>query len=526
MVSPRSLWAWGLEAQEPTHVQLQQAARGLSAKYKVNLGPVQPPKANTLELSAARVRPPLALAEFTSTGTRTRAFHTYGHSFRDRVRKFHGLYPSPVDAVASPRTEGELASVLDWCASKGYAALPFGGGSSVVGGFEPPDSVLGAISVDMSAMDRVLEVDTVSRAARIQAGAFGPAIESHLKPYGLTLRHFPQSFEFSTLGGWIATRSAGHYATNQTHIEDYVESIRMVTPSGVWASRRLPGSGAGPDPNRLAAGSEGIFGVITEAWVRVQASPRYRTSAGVEFPSFAMACEAARAIVQAKLWPANCRVLDEGEAQAAAGMDGSRALLVLGFESADAPQDGPMQVALEIAKEHGGSVGGGEKGNIGNQDAVAQWRKSFLEMPFVWNTLLGLGLINDTFETAVTWDRWPQFHENVRSATLDALRRVCGGGTVTCRITHIYPDGPAPYYTFTGLGKQGSELEMWAEIKAAASDAVVSAGGTITHHHAVGRDHRPWYDRERPGPFAEALRAAKKALDPKGVMNPGVLIEP
>ncbi len=526
MDSQRSLWAWGLESQEPTREQLQQAASRLAAKYKVNLVPAAPPGSDVIELRPPRARVPRALAAFTSTGTRTRAFHSYGHSFRDRVRKFHGSYPNPVDAVAAPRNEDELSAVLDWCSSKGYAALPFGGGSSVVGGVEPPQSVPGAVSVDMSSMGQVLEGDTVSRAARIQAGTFGPAIERHLKPHGLTLRHFPQSFEFSTLGGWIATRSAGHYATNQTHIEDFVKSVRMVTPSGVWASRRLPGSGAGPDPNRYVAGSEGILGVITEAWVRVQASPRRRASAGVEFPSFAQAAAAARAIVQTKLWPANCRVLDEGEAQVAAGMDGSRALLVLGFESADVPQDGPMQVALDIARENGGMQNAGDKGAARGQDAVALWRRSFLEMPFVWNTLLGLGLINDTFETAVTWDRWSQFHEQVRAATFDALRRVCGGGMVTCRFTHLYPDGPAPYYTFTGLGKQGSEMEMWAEVKAAASEAVISSGGTITHHHAVGRDHRPWYDRERPDLFAGALRAAKKALDPIGVMNPGVLIEP
>ncbi len=403
----------------------------------------------------------------------------------------------------------------------------------MVGGVEPPQQVEGAVCIDMSALGQILEVDAVSRAARIQGGAFGPAIEAALKPHGLTLRHFPQSFEFSTLGGWIATRSAGHYATNQTHIEDFVESVRMVTPAGVWQSQRLPGSGAGPSPDRLVAGSEGVLGVITEAWVRVQAAPVYRASAAVTFGSFSAATDAARAIVQAKLWPANCRVLDEGEAQFSAGLDGRHALLVLGFESSDVPQGDLIGQALRLAHQHGGRVD--DTGTVvadGKEDRpdralgpAARWRTSFLQMPYAWNTMLGLGLINDTFETAVTWDRWPEFDHTVREAVLDALRRTCGGGWVTCRFTHVYPDGPAPYYSFAGLGRPGAELELWAEIKRAASDAVIRAGGTITHHHAVGRDHRPWYDRERPNLFAEAMRAVKKSVDPQGIMNPGVLLD-
>jgi alkyldihydroxyacetonephosphate synthase len=401
-----------------------------------------------------------------------------------------------------------------------------------VGGVEPPDSSDGAVTIDLSALNRVLEVDGVSRAARIQAGVYGPALEDQLRPHGFTLRHFPQSFEYSSLGGWIATRSGGHYATNHTHIDDFVESVRMVSPRGIWESRRLPGDGAGPSPDRLAIGSEGILGIITEAWMRVQARPRFRASAGVTFPSFETGAEAARHIVQAKLWPANCRLLDPGEAATAAGLDGRHALLVLGFESAELPQGDLMRCAIDIARDAGGTVGeeaikvsGSQGDEAGRQGSVGTWRDSFLRAPYFRNLTSGLGLVAETVETAITWERWPRLDASVRGALLDALRRVCGGGAVTCRFTHVYPDGPAPYFTFEGLGRRGAELEMFAEIKQAASEAVIAAGGTITHHHAVGRLHRPWYDQQRPDLFAETLRAAKRVLDPNGVLNPGVLID-
>ena len=187
----------------------------------------------------------------------------------------------------------------------------------------------------------MLEIDATSRAARIQAGVLGPALEDQLRPHGFTLRHFPQSFRFSSLGGWIATRSGGHYATNHTHIDDFVESVRMLTPRGWWESRRLPGCGAGPSPDRMVLGSEGILGIISEAWMRIQARPTFRATAGITFDSWAAGCEAVRLIVQAKLWPANCRILDPVEAGRAAGLDGAPALVIVAFESAELSQRHP-----------------------------------------------------------------------------------------------------------------------------------------------------------------------------------------
>jgi alkyldihydroxyacetonephosphate synthase len=359
----------------------------------------------------------------------------------------------------------------------------------------------------------------VSRAARIQAGATGPRLEAQLAEHALTMRFFPQSFELSTLGGWIATRAAGHFATVWTHIDDLVESIRAITPTGAWESRRLPGSGAGPSPDRMLLGSEGILGVVTEAWVRVQPKPAFRAGRAVRFPDFLRGAEAVRAVAQSGLSPANCRLVDALEAQQTGASDGTHAVLVLGFESVDHDVDHALARGLAICREHGGEP---DAPGAGRSGAVGAWREAFIAMPYLRDALLQLGVLSDTFETAITWDRLPAFHAAVVGAVREALGEPC---RVTCRLTHVYPDGPAPYFTVLAPSRRGDELAQWDEMKRAASDAILAAGGTITHHHAVGRDHRPWYDAQRPDPFAAALRAAKRAVDPAGVLNPGVLID-
>jgi alkyldihydroxyacetonephosphate synthase len=423
-----------------------------------------------------------------------------------------------------------VARLLDWCASAGAAAIPFGGGTSVVGGVEPRTGpeYAGAVSIDMRALDRVLEVDRDSRAALVQAGATGPVLEDQLREHDLTLRHFPQSFEYSTLGGWIVTRAGGHFATLLTHIDDLVESVRALTPAGVWESRRLPGSGAGPSPDRMLIGSEGILGVVTQAWMRLQDRPRHKASASVEFATFADGAAAVRELSQSGLWPSNCRLLDPGEA-ALTGASAEGALLVLGFESARHPVDAWLERALECCADHRGSVQGEPRTSAtggGSSSGGDTWRSFFLQAPYLRDTLVAGGVLSETFETAITWDRLDEFVQTVRTAAESAVAEVCGAGRVTCRFTHAYPDGAAPYFTVLAPARRGDEVEQWDAVKAAASEAIAAAGGTITHHHAVGRDHRPWYDRQRPDPFAEALRAAKRAVDPSAVLNPGVLIDP
>jgi alkyldihydroxyacetonephosphate synthase len=518
MARSRNRWGWGFEDAAVAADDARAAAPGVVAMFGFGSTDVADPVALPA-LPAPRVRPPRALAALCRDDDNDRASHSLGKSYVDAIRGLRGEYEHVVDLVARPGDEAEVEALLAWASGANVAVIPYGGGTSVVGGVEPriPPSYDGALSLDLGRLDRVLEVDAVSRAARIQAGASGPRLEEQLGGHRLTMRFYPQSFELSTLGGWIATRAGGHFATGPTHVDDLVESVRAITPTGAWASRRLPGSGAGPSPDRMLLGSEGILGVITEAWVRVQPRPKHRASRTVRFDSFVQGAEAVRPIVQSGLRPAGCRLIDALEAQQTGAGEGERAVLVLAFESTDHPVDHELARALELCRDHGGEP------DEPSARAAGAWREAFLRMPYLRDMLLRLGIVSETFESAVTWDRFPAFHEAVVGATRAALGEPC---RVTCRFTHVYPDGPAPYFTVIAPARPGEELEQWREAKRAASEAILAAGGTITHHHAVGRDHRPWYDAQRPDPFAAALRAAKAAVDPQGVLNPGVLLDP
>ena len=429
-----------------------------------------------------------------------RALHAHGASYLDVVRALRGEFPHVPDVVEHPADEAGVLRALERARGASFSVTPFGGGTSVVGGVDPVRGPGhdGAMSLDLTRLDRVLEVDRTSLAARIQAGATGPRIEEQLAEHGMTMRFYPQSFERSTLGGWIATRAAGHFATGPTHIDDLVESVRAVTLGGdVWESRRLPGSGAGPSPDRLLLGSEGTLAVITEAWVRVRPRDEPRWTARVELDDFSTGLELIREIVQGGLRPSNCRLIEEREARLT--FAGEKTLLLLGFE-------GDLGGVETVRRLCPGLTEGGSGG----------WREAFLRAPYLRDTLVAMGVFAETYETAVTWDRLPALIEGVRDAVPAA----------TCRITHAYPDGAAPYFTVLAPARRGDEEAQWTEVKRAVSDAVTAAGGTITHHHAVGRDHRPWYDEQRPEPFATALRAAKTALDPDWRLNPGVLLKP
>jgi alkyldihydroxyacetonephosphate synthase len=512
----RKFWGWGLEDEQPSPKEVKRI--GLGARKQLGFGPAEverPPRLEDVWLPPARLEPPASLAPICRSDPYERALHSYGRAYRDVVRAFRGRFDHPPDVVAHPRDERDVEHLLEWCADVAAAAVPFGGGTSVVGGVEPRVPQEAAVSIDLKGMSGVLEVDSVSRSAHIAAGTTGPRLEAELNAHGLTLRHYPQSFEFSTLGGWIATRAAGHFATLHTHIDDFVEAVRAVTPRGIWESRRLPASGAGPSPDRMLVGSEGILGVITEAWVRVQEAPRSKESAAVLFGSFGQGAVAVRALAQSRLFPTNCRLLDPAEAALAGASSDGHALLVLGLEGTG-DLSTAMGEALELCRDHAGEPR--EKGG----ESEGAWRDAFLRAPYLRDTLMAAGILAETFETSVTWERFEDFVASVRVTTEKALG---GEGRVTCRLTHAYPDGAAPYFTVLAPARRGGELEQWDEIKAAVSETIAAAGATITHHHAVGRDHRPWYDRQRPEPFALALRAAKGALDPQGILNPGVLLD-
>ena len=470
-----------------------------------------------------------------------RISHALGKAYRDVVRGFRGQFDNPPDVVAFPNTEEDIGRLLDWCADASLAAIPYGGGTSVVGGVEPRPSgdYAGAVSIDLRKLDRVLEVDTTSRAARIQAGVLGPALEDQLREHELTLRHFPQSFEYSTLGGWIATRAGGHFATLYTHIDDLVESVRAITPTGEWESRRLPGSGAGPSPDRLLLGSEGALGIITDAWVRLQARPLYKLSCGVAFDDFAAAADAVRDLSQSGLHPSNCRLLDATEAEVTGAGPAGRSLLVLGFESAHHPVDDAMNTGLECAGDHGGQPGevkgqsvaqpqsGAVRANPpaaeAGSDPVGSWRHAFLAAPYLRDTFVSLGVLSDTFETAITWERFAEFHAEVMDSARRAIASACGAAPdgpgsprLSCRFTHAYPDGPAPYFTVIAPARRGDEVAQWDEIKAAVSDTVIARAArspTITPSAAITA---PGTTASAPTPSRPRCVAPRPRSTPRG----------
>ncbi len=514
---------WGDPSAAVSDEEVEASAALLAARFPdADLAPEPAVDWRSVELPEPRLTAPDALAHLCSSQPFDRLLHAKGRSYLDLVAARRGDYGTPPDAVATPATPQEVAAVLDWCGDAGATCIPFGGGTSVVGGVNPPDRPP-VVTLQLRRMNALLDVDHASRAAWIQGGATGPVVENLLRPHGLTLRFYPQSFEYSTVGGWLATRAAGHYATGPTHIDDLVESVSAITPAGPWTSRRLPASGAGPSPDRLLLGSEGTLGVITDAWLRVQQRPVHRAGASVRFATFSAGASAIRAITQSGLQPAGCRLLDPLEAALAGAGDGTSAVAVLSFESALWPVDADLAAALSLCRDAGGEPG---EQRADSDPATQRWRNSFLRAPYLRDAMIGLGVLAETFETATTWDHFDDLVADVVATTTAAVTSACGDGIVTCRITHAYPDGAAPYFTVIAPAPRGAEASAWQAVKDAASEALLDSGATITHHHAVGRDHRPWYDRQRPDVFGDALVQVKRTLDPAGMLNPGVLIDP
>jgi len=482
---------------------------------------------------------PDRLAAYATADRATRMRYTYGMAEPEAIRGFHGDFSPAPDVVVRPRTEAEVAETMAWASEHRVAVTPVTGGTGVVGGSGPPEGAIreryeGTLAMDLKRLDEVLEVDETSRTALIQGGTLGPDLNDQLKAHDLHLRHYPQAYPLSGLGGWIATRSGGHYATRYTHIDELVQSVRMVTPAGAFETQRMPAHGAGPDANRLVCGSEGILGAITEAWMRVEPRPTYRSDAAVYFDGVGPAAEAIRRIVQAKLYPANCRLHDRVETSMYGLGDLERELVVLGFESTDHPTDGDLSRALEICEEEGGECPAGPDhygpgfGRERPADSdVARWGAAF-QMSGAWSANVPLAVIRGTVETSVTWDRFEEYQAAITENFQDAMDRECGMGHVSTRFTHVYPDGPATYHTFQAPADTDPDraIEQWQAVKRAGLDTAMEFDLAPTHHHAVGRDHREWYAQQIPDNYGEALRAIKGVLDPAGVMNPGVLIDP
>jgi alkyldihydroxyacetonephosphate synthase len=528
----RKFYGWGYEGDTVSPAELAEFEAAWSRMLGVDRFEAVPfPKEEEINLRAPRAEPPASLAAICTTDKYERLYHSYGAGTMDVAKALRREFNNPPDVIAYPRTETDIVDLYDWCSRNNLAAIPYGGGTSVVGGVNPPeyDRYRGTVTIDLKHFDKVLEVDAKSQSARIQAGVLGPHLEKQLKPTGLTLRFFLQAWEFSSLGGWIATRAAGHFATAYTQIDDHIQSLKVVTPSGNVESRRFPVSGSGPNPDRLFLGSEGALGIITEAWVRLHRKPVFRKMTTVRFGVYENAVEATRLLSQSGLNPSNARLIEREEAAYTGSSDGSYDILVLGFESADHPVDVWMNRALEICAECHGEWDAqtlNDKGP-GADSGTANWRNKFLRGPFLREYAIARGVMRETMETAVTWDKFAGLRDRVKAETHRAIKEVTGRqGSVTCRFTHLYPDGPAPYFTWFAYGDKSRIPEQYLAIKRIAEQAMVDAGGTVTHHHALGRDHRPWYDKERPELFCSAMKAAKGIFDPKQILNPGVLFDP
>ena len=525
---PRKFWGWGYEDHVVPQASITFAEASLSALLGSPLSRATPPRVSDVPLRAPRIEAPASLAHLVSAAPFDRLSHALGKSYRDIARAVLRQVPHPPDLVAFPERESDVVAFLDYAASESIAVIPFGGGSSVSGGVEPEVSsaLRGTLSLDLGKLSKVLAIDTVSRSARIEAGALGPDLEAQLRASGLSLRHFPQSFEHSTLGGWIATRAGGHFATLATHIDDLVEAVRVVTPRGIIQTRRLPASGAGPAPDRLFLGSEGALGVITEAWVRLCERPTHRASATVKFASFSRGTHALRMLSQSGLYPTNCRLLDPTEAIISGSGTGDAALLLIAFESSDHALGPWITRAVECAREAGGTIAD-DKIRVssvtgGARDETADAYKSvFVGAPYLRDEIILRGVFVETYETAATWDRLEALDDAVRRVASEVAN---GPHVLASRITHAYPNGCAPYYTLLCRAHPSDPNGQWRAFKTAITDAILEHGGTSTHHHAVGRDVMPQYLRERPDLFGEALGAVKRTLDPRGIMNPGVLV--
>jgi alkyldihydroxyacetonephosphate synthase len=527
----RKFYGWGYEGDEVSPREIVEFEKAFTRLIGVSDFTAVPfPTEDSIDLRPSRVKIPTSLEAICVSDKYDRLYHTYGASTVDVAYALRGEFRNPPDAVAYPRTEDDIVKLFRWCENESLAAIPYGGGTSVAGGVNPPehDRYRGTVSIDMKHFNKVLEIDHISQTARIQAGIAGPDLERQLKPSGLTQRFYLQSWEFSTLGGWIATRAAGHYVTVYTQIDDHIESMKVITPAGNIESRRFPASGSGPNPDRLFLGSEGTLGIITEAWVRLHRRPKYREMTSVRFSDYDKGVEATRVLSQSGLFPVNARLIEREEAAYTDSSDGTYDILMLGFESADHPVDASMKRALEICRDHEGTWDAASlTGGAYADSAAKSWRDYFLRGPYVREYAMVRGVMRETMETATTWERFAKLREHVKAETHRAIREVTGRpGSVTCRFTHIYPDGPAPYFTWFAYGDKARIPEQYMAIKKVAEQAMVDAGGTATHHHAIGRDRRPLYEKERPELFCAAMKATKNILDPRAVLNPGVLFDP
>lgn len=530
-------WGWGDPSVAPV---LDGEALGV---LRERIGELEPwPLARELgefELPAAEALP-RALVDAVGEANvfaddEDRLRHATGRGYVDLARLRNGALEAAPDAVVVPPDSDALRRLIEICAAEGVAIVPFGGGTSVVGGVEPLRGSHGRlISLDLGALQGV-EVDERSLTARLGAGLRGPEAEAALGRHGLTLGHFPQSFEYATIGGFAATRSAGQASSGYGRFDALVSSVRLLAPAGELTTLETPHTAAGPALRELVIGSEGILGVIPDVTVRVRPAPKVRRYEAWMAEGFAAGAEIVRGLAQGPGLPEIIRVSDEEETEGTLALSGPRglsgslfdrylglrglrrgALVIVGFEGDEESVARRRALTVRALREGGAAYLG--------QAAGRAWEHGRFQGPYLRDTLMGMGAMVETLETSHTWSRFGELHEAVGNAIRTALEGQGTPGLVFCHLSHAYADGASLYFTFISRARRGAELEQWAAVKRAASEAIVAHGGTITHHHAIGRDHAPYMEAEVGRTGLDVLRAVKEQLDPAGIMNPGKLL--
>jgi alkyldihydroxyacetonephosphate synthase len=500
----------------------------------VALGRVRLPPAALPAPARERLRELLG-AEGLRDDHAARVLHAAGKGYPDLVRLRAGEPEGAPDAIAYPASHEQLRAVLDLCVRSSIAVVPFGGGTSVVGGVAPLAGEHGAVlCVDVGAMDSLLALDRESATVTVEAGIRAPALEHLLASRGLTLGHYPQSYEYVSLGGCAATRSAGQASTGYGSIEKMVLGLRLAAPAAEIALPPLPATAAGPGLRQLLVGSEGTLGVISELSLRVRRTPAERVYEGVFFEDFAAGAQALRELSREHVLPDVARLSDEHETRMSLALAGSgglkgtlgRAYLglrgyaqgclaILGFEGGPEDVAHRRRRALELVRRGGGLAVGRSPGEA--------WRAARFAGPYLRDDLLTQGVMVETLETATQWSNLQRLHGAVAAAIAGALQECGTPGLVMCHVSHVYETGASLYFTFLARQREDDAIAQWRAVKHAASEAIMAGGGTITHHHAVGRDHAPWMAREVGEGGIAALNALKSELDPAGIMNPGKL---
>lgn len=461
--------------------------------------------------------------EYCRTDDRDRLLHAGGKSTLDLLKRKLKAQDAP-DAVLLPGDEDAVGKILRYCSEHRIAVVPFGGGTSVVGGLDPIRGDFEAVvSLDLRRFDQLLELDEVSGQAVLGAGLTGPDAERLLGAQGFSLGHFPQSFQYATIGGFAATRSSGQDSAGYGRFNDMVRGLRMIAPAGTLDLGRGPESAAGPDLRQLLIGSEGTFGVITQVRLRVHPTPEAVRYEAWSFPDFATGAAALRAVTQNATGPTVIRLSDEaetgvnlatteaiGENQITGGCLG-----ITVFEGTKEHVESRHAETRELLSAKGGT-------SLGEGPAQA-WERGRFGAPYLRDSLLAAGALCETLETATDWSNVAALKAAVTEALTTALAESGTPALVMCHISHVYPTGASLYFTVVA-GQRGNPIEQWQAAKKAASDAIVATGGTITHHHAVGADHRPWMRDEVGDLGVQVLRAVKATLDPAGILNPGKLI--